>query len=91
MFIGKTTETSFFNVNNNTFPAAMGPNRFRQFWETHAWKEIYPVDSAIDHLNNWGLARVVRVVSCPRKQHMTPARGQTQTSRFGVQRRYTAP
>ena len=91
MFIGKTTETSFFNVNNNTFPAATGPNRFRQFWETHAWKEIYPVDSAIDHLNNWGPARVVRVMSCPRKQHMTPARGQTQTSRFGVQRRYTAP
>ena len=33
---------------------------------THALIEIYPVDSAIDHLNNWGLTRGVRVVSCLR-------------------------
>ena len=69
MFIGKTIETSFLSVYNNSFPVATGPNRFRQFWETHAWVEIYPVDSAIDVLNNWGLTRGVRVVSCLRKHH----------------------
>ena len=31
MFIGKTIETSFLSVYNNSFPAATGPNRFRQF------------------------------------------------------------
>ena len=59
---------------------------FSEILRTHAWIEIYPVDSIIDRLNNWGLARVVRVVSRLRNQHMTPARTWTQTSRFGVQR-----
>ena len=86
MFIGKTIETAFLKVNNNSFPAVTGPNRFRKFWETDAWIEIYPVDSAIDLLNNWGLIRGVRVVSRLRKQHMTTARARTQTSRCGVQR-----
>ena len=63
MFMYQTIETSFLNV-NNSFPAVTGPNRFEM--RTHALIEIYPVDSAIDHLNNWGLTTGVRVVSCLR-------------------------
>ena len=74
-FIMKNYWNLFLECKQQLLPAVTGPDRFRQFWGTHAWIEIYPVECAIDHLNNRG-----------RKQHMTPARARTQTSRFGVQR-----